>query len=246
MADQDVSKAIEPPKPVHIGGESFVDRILPHIKKIAIGVIVLAVVLTVYYVFRWVHERKSVAETGKLAEVLDVANRPIRAPGEALDPKKPPSFADSKERATAVLDAIAKHDTSVVSGAYRAGMLLDAGKVDEAITEYKLCTTTKEVLDGILCREGLGVAQEAKVTAEKDSAARQKGYEEALATFKTMQPDDTGLRASYAHYHQARILVLLGKAADAKAAFAKAKELAKDTPELLELIDKRLATIGAS
>jgi tetratricopeptide (TPR) repeat protein len=245
MADQDVSKPKEPPKPVHIGGESIVDRILPHIKKIAIAVVVLAVVLTVYFAFRWFQERKAIAETGKLAEVLEVAERPVRPAGEAPDPKKPPSFGDSKERAGAVLDSIAKHDPATVAGAFRAGLLFDAGKFDEAITDYKTCIT-KTGLDGIVCREGLGLAQEAKATAEKDSKVRNAGFEEALATFKTMQPDDTGLRAGYAYYHQGRMLIALQKFPEAKAAFAKAKEIAKDSADLTELIDKRLATMGAS
>ncbi len=49
MADPDVSKPAEPPKPVHIGGESIADRILPHLKKIVIGVIVLAVILSIFF-----------------------------------------------------------------------------------------------------------------------------------------------------------------------------------------------------
>jgi predicted RNA polymerase sigma factor len=40
------------------------------------------------------------------------------------------------------------------------------------------------------------------------------------------------------------MLVLLGKTADAKAAFDKAKALAKDSPELTELVDERLASLG--
>ncbi len=245
MADQDVSKPKEPPKAVHIGGESLVDRILPHIKQIAIGVIVLAVILTIYFVIRWVHDRKAIADTGKLAEVLEVTERTVRPAGEAVDPKKPDTFADAKDRAGAVLDAIAKHDATQVTGAFRAGMLFDQGKFDEAAAEYTLCIA-KPGLDGILCREGLGLAQEARAAANKDAAARNKGYEEALATFKTEQPDDTGLRAAYAHYHEARMLKLLGKVAEAKAAFTKAKELAKDSADLTELIDKRLAMMGAS
>jgi tetratricopeptide (TPR) repeat protein len=84
-----------------------------------------------------------------------------------------------------------------------------------------------------------------KATQEKDATARQKGLEEALATFKSMQPDDKGPRAAYALYHQGRMLALLGKRDEAKAVFEKAKELGKNT-DLAERVDERLAGLGAS
>jgi predicted RNA polymerase sigma factor len=83
-----------------------------------------------------------------------------------------------------------------------------------------------------------------KAEQEKDAGARQKGLEEALAVFQSMQPDDKGPRHAYALYHQGRILALLGKTAEAKARLEKAKELGKDTT-LAELIDERLAGLGA-
>ena len=96
------------------------------------------------------------------------------------------------------------------------------------------------------CREGLGLALEAKAAAEKDAAARQKGLEEALATFATEQPEDNGPRRAYALYHQARLQLLLGKRADARSLFEKAKEAGKDDLELMDLVEKRLAALGAS
>jgi len=99
----------------------------------------------------------------------------------------------------------------------------------------------------VLSREGLGLALEAKASAEKDPAARQKGLEEALAAFNAMQPDEAGARRAYALYHQARIQLLLGKRADAKALFEKAKTANKDADrEIADLIEKRLAALGAS
>ena len=108
---------------------------------------------------------------------------------------------------------------------------MQAGKLDEAIAEYKQGPDGKG-LDGVLAREGLGIALETKAQAEKDAAARQKGLEEALAVFKTMQPDEKGPRHAYALYHQGRILALLGKNAEAKAAFEKAKDARQGQREL--------------
>jgi len=120
------------------------------------------------------------------------------------------------------------------------------GHVDEAITEYRKGVAGKTV-DGLLCREGLGLALEAKAAADKDPAVRQKGLEEALAAFVAMQPDDAGPRRVYALYHQARIQQLLGKRADAKALFEKAKLANKDADhEIADLIEKRLAALGAT
>jgi tetratricopeptide (TPR) repeat protein len=245
MAEKDVSKAAVPPKPVHIGGESFVDRVLPHLKKILVGVIVVAVVASAIVTVRWFRERKQITATEKLDRVLAVAQQPIRGKDEKPDPSKP-SFATAKERAAAVLDAIAKQGTDAAGPAFRGGLLLDAGKPDEAITEYKRGVAAKG-LDGILCREGLGIALEAKAAAEKDPAARQKGLEEALAAFAAMQPDEAGPRRAYALYHQARIQQQLGKRAEAKALFEQAKQANSDTDrEIADLIEKRLAALGAT
>src|SRR2546430_2409671 len=79
---------------------------------------------------------------------------------------------------------------------YRASLLLQAGKLDDAISEYRKAQGLAG-LDGVLAREGLGIALETKATQEKDASARQKGLEDALATFKAMQPDEKGPRAAY-------------------------------------------------
>jgi len=245
MAEKDASKPVEPPKPVHIGGESFVDRILPHMKQIIVGIIVVAVILSAYFAYRGFEHRKEIAATEKLDKVLDIAQQPIRGKDDKADPAKP-SFASTKERGAAVLDAIAKEGTELAGHAFRGGQLLDAGKPDEAVAEYRLGIADKTV-EGLLCREGLGIALEAKAAGEKDPAARQKGYEEALAAFVAMQPDEAGPRRAYALYHQGRLQQLLGKRDEAKALFEKAKALNKDTDhEIADLIEKRLAALGAS
>jgi len=76
-------------------------------------------------------------------------------------------------------------------------------------------------------------------------AAQKTGYQAALDAYKAMQPDDTGPRAAIAKYHEGRMLEQLGKTAEAKAAFEKAKTMDKESGELGSLIEARLATLGA-
>jgi tetratricopeptide (TPR) repeat protein len=245
MADKDVSKPAEPPKPVQIGGESLLDRILPHIKKVIIGVVVIAVVISGFLGLRACQEGKKERETKRLATVMEIAKQPVASPGAPADPKNP-GFADEKTRAQRVLDEMLKQDTDLAGPAYRAGLLVDADKIDEAIAEYKKCTSGSNTsIDVVLCREGLAIAIETKAAAEKDAAARQKGLEDALAAFVSMQPAEDGPRRAYALYHQARLQLQLGKRNEAKSLFEKAKEL---TPpkELVDQIERRLANLGVS
>lgn len=240
MADKkDDSKATAAatPTPVHIGGETLADRIAPHIKKILIGVVVIAVIVTIVLAFRWRKHANQEKQTAKLATVLDVGHTPI-GPAPPVMPGQPPAgkrFATSKERAASMLDAIAKAGTDGPP-AFKAGLLLDAGRTDDAIAAYRKGITAKGV-DGVIAREGLGIALETKAIAEADAAARQKLFEESLATFTAMQPDEKGPRRAYALYHQGRLQQRLGKLEEAKASFEKAKEVGKET-ELPELIDR--------
>ncbi len=249
MADKDVSKAAEPPRPVHIGGESLADRILPHVKKILVGFILLAVLLSVVFTLRWVKDRKQQAQTEQLAEILTLARRPVHSATAPTPPTGGPeskdkdaSFATASERATAVLDAMTKQGVQAGGAAFRGSLLMDTGKVDEAIAEYRKGQTELGI-EGVLAREGLGLALETKATAEKDPAAQKKLREEALAAFVAMQPDDAGPRRAYALYHQGRILFALERLPEAKTAFEKAKDLGGAT-ELPELIEQRLAAMG--
>ena len=247
MADKPIPKPAEPPKPVHIGGESLIERILPHIKKVIIGVVVIAVVVTMVFGWRAWKQRQESNETEKLAVILELGMRPVAPPNAPpRDPKstEPPTFASEKERAEKLLDEIVKQGTEAAGPTYRAALLMDAGKIDEAITEYRKCTVGDHV-EALLCREGLGIAIETKAEAEKDAKARQAGLEEALTAFLAMQPAADGPRRAYALYHQARIKLQLGKTPEAKALFLKAKEM---TPpkELTELIERRLTNLGAA
>ncbi len=232
------------PVPVKIGGESILDRILPHMKKILVAIGVTTVVLTVIFARKWWVERGEQKETLKLAVVLQASDETVRPKGDTLDPKHP-TYESVEERANAVLTAAAAQGVELAP-AYLGGMLLDAGKVDEAIAAYKQGIGLPDP-DGVLSREGLGLALEQKAVAEKDATAKNRGLEEALQAFEGMQPDPNGPRYAYGQYHVGRILMLLDKKSEAKEAFTKAKEAAKTSPDLLpRLIDKRLAMLGAS
>lgn len=230
-------------KPVQIGGESFLDRILPHMKKILVAIGVVVVILVVVFTARWIGERGRAKETGKLAQVMAVGNQPIRGPGEEAKPLQP-SFADGKERAAAVLAELGKTPTSLATDSYRGSLAFQSEKFDDAIAAFRK-DIGKDGIDGVLAREGLTLALEAKATADKDAAAKQKGLEEALATARTIQTNADGARRVYAIYHEARLLMLLGKAAEAKPLFEKVKTMGEGT-ELDSLAEARLAALEAA
>jgi predicted negative regulator of RcsB-dependent stress response len=231
------------PKPVQVGGESILERLVPHMKKIVVALVGVAVVLSIYFTIRYFQDKKLQAGTEKLQKVLWAAEVPVAQPGEPVDPKaNPKPYTDYKERANAVLDAMAKANTNAAGPVFRGSVLVQAGKLDDAIAELKKAQG-KTGIEGVLAREGLGLAIEMKAEGEKDAAARQKGLEEALATFKSMQPDEQGPRRAFAFYHQGRILEILGKKDEAKAALEKAKDIGKGT-EVVELADQRIASLG--
>lgn len=240
-AKPDPSKPREAPKPVQLGGESLLDRVLPHIKKIAVATIILAVLISFFFGWKACSRNKESRETEKVTAVLDIAQKPVLPPGMTPDPKIP-AFASEKERAEKVLAEMAQQDTDKTGPAFRASMLIDAGKLDEAIDVYRTCDQGKEI-ENVLCREGLGIALESKAMAEKEPAARQKLLEEALGAFLRMQPAEDGPRRAYALYHQGRMNLVLGKRAEAKALLEKVKEM-KPPKELADLIERRLGTLG--
>lgn len=235
------------PKPVQIGGESIVDRLMPHRKKILMIILAGFAVYGAIAIVIHFRDKKREKHTDELAAVLNVAEQKVRPAGKPADPtSKEQTFGDAKERANAILSELARQSDEGAGPAFKASQLVTAGKLDDAITEYRKGAASPGP-DGVLAREGLGLALEMKATAkEADAATRQKGLEDALAAFKSMQPDDKGAGAAYAHYHQGRILVLLGKKDEAKAEFQKAKDIGKDKdPDLAELVEMRLAMLGA-
>lgn len=234
------------PVPVHIGGDSIVDRLLPHVKKIAIALGVVAVILTAVFGWRWWKDRARGQETAKFAAAMKVAARDIKKPDptEKPDPTHPAetTYGTVKERAAAVLTELERGGgAGLATDAYRGSLLLDAGRLDDAEATFKRASARAD-LEGVLAREGLGFVAEARAAASKDAAESQRFLEAALAAFRAVQPDDKGPHRDYALYHEARILAQLNKKADAVAALEKALEVAPESP-LESTIHDRLAQL---
>lgn len=237
---------------VHIGGESILDRLVPHMKKIAIAAVALTVILAGYFGMRWWKHRKAEQATGTLARALEVGARRIEPPEAAPPIVDPAALPEDKEetfptyatRAEATLAQLRK--AGQVRGAaslYEAQLLVQAGKLDEALAIYRKVGAGKST-DAAIAREGVGVVLETKAGAAKDPAERQKLLDEALAAFRAVQTDDKGPRRDYGLYHEARVLEALGKPADAITALKKAQEVTPDS-QLKPLIEQHLATLGA-
>jgi tetratricopeptide (TPR) repeat protein len=263
MAEQGKKKSVSKPKataeepaaplvnpaPVYVGGESLADRLMPHVKKILIGVGVLAVVVSVFFTIRYYARKK--AETATDAVVLAVTEqrRRVEAPPETA-PVEPPveaaeqTYASRQERAEAALSALSK-----AKGAPREGVALleaddqlEAGHLDEAENTYRKLSG-KAGLEGALAREGLGFVAEARAQGSEGDKAG--ALQQALEAFRAVQTDDAGPRREYALYHEARVLAQLDKKDEARTAFEAALDKAKEVgdPVLEQLIDARLTQL---
>jgi hypothetical protein len=248
--DAEAAKKKAPHEPVAIHGpDSVIDRLYPHIKKIAWGAVALFVVIGGYVGWRWMKNRHAAKDTTKLSAALLIANAKIVEPGQTpppVDPKAPPStdptYPSAKDRATAAAAALADAGRIADKNAlYRASLLMDAGKLDDAAAVYKDHVGDAGV-DGELAREGLGYVAEAKAAASKDPAEQQKLYEQALDAYKAAQPDEQGPRRDYALYDQARMLSQLNKRAEAKAALDAALKFAPKS-QIKSDIEARLALL---
>jgi len=232
---------------VAVGPDSFIDRVQPHIAKIAIGMLALFVVLGGWVGWRWYKHRGANKDTLRLARALEITQRDVVPTGEQ---PAPPATGDvtypsNKERAEAALGAIDKvHKVGgALTGLDQAALLVDAGKLDEAEKLYQ-SLSGQPGLDGVLAREGLGYVAEARAAATKDSAEQQKLLEQALAAFKSMQPDDGGPRRDYALYDQARILAQLNRPGEARDLLQQALKAVPQS-EIEHDIKARLALLEA-
>lgn len=244
------------PQAVNVGGESILERLAPHIKKIGVALLALVLVLTAVFSYRWYKRSQEEKATARLFRAVELAEVPVIPPSVDLtDPATPPKAADKKsdkpesyatygERATASLDALAKAGGARgAASVYEAGLLVAAGKLDQALAIYrKVGATTGD--DAVLAREGVGIVLETQGIASKDAAQKQKLLEEALVAFRSVQPDPLGLRRDYALYHEARVLEALGKGNEAIAPLQAA--LALEHTALKSLIENRLAALGAT
>ena len=248
-------KATGPKKPqvvpIH-GPDSIIDRLQPHIKKIAVGALALFVVIGGFVGWRWMKHRKDNANTIAVDSALQIARARVVSPTDTPpppDPNAPPpddgkTYPSSKERAAAAADAMAKAGKAADRNAlFQAGLLLDAGKLDEAEALYK-AHAGDDGIDGALAREGVGYVIEARAEAAPDDATRKKLYADALDAYKQVQTDDKGPRYDVALYDQARMYQAIGKTAEAKAALDSALKAVPKTA-LKSEIEARQALLGA-
>lgn len=251
--------AKQPPQAVHIGGESIADRLLPHLKKIIVVMLLVGAVIGAVFFMRYRKREKEMRATAQAVGLFTELDRNIVAPpaagsgsdagsgsGSATPPATPPNdektFASSAERGTAGIAEIARRGVGgLVGPAFRASLLLDAGQYDEAIAAFKTGATAAGI-DGAIAREGIGLALEAKAE-QAEQAAKQALLEQALEAYRAVQPDAAGPRRDYALYHQGRILDTLQKRAEAIAAYEAA--LAVEDTELEASLKQRLARLEA-
>lgn len=230
---------------VHVGGESILDRLLPHAKKIGLALGGAALIVTGVFTYRYLQHRKAERATTSVVKALELADRQVFVDDPTIPqpPIEEEIFKTEAERSQAVLGALAK--TGRARGAVamvEAQNLLRDGKLDQALALYRKHAHASGI-DGLLAREGVGITLEAQAGAAKDPAARQKLLEDALTAFQAIQPDDKGPRRDYALYHAARLLEELGKPTEAAAALEQALAAVPDT-SLEPVIRNRLSALG--
>jgi tetratricopeptide (TPR) repeat protein len=238
------------PTAVHIGGESIADRIVPHLKKILTVVGIGALVVSLFLVYRWWKIRQAEKSTATVLRALDVGHRKVLKEGETppatLEEGEDPPFASETERTEAVLAGLrgASGRPRQSVALLEAGLLFDAGKLDEAEAAYAKLAH-KMGLEGVIAREAIGFIHEAR--AEKGEGDRTAALEAALAAFEAMQPEEGGPRLEAALYHQGRILAQLGRKEEARAKLTAALDKAKlvSDKDLEELIEARIARLDA-
>ncbi|MEZ4368114.1 MAG: hypothetical protein R2939_17805 [Kofleriaceae bacterium] len=148
------------PAAVHLEGESLGDRLRPHIAKIAVAFAVVAVLIGAYFARRWWIERGERQRTTALAQSLEVLDRnivpPPAAAGSGDDAPPPPpadSFPSTAARAEAALAELQKRGvTSLTGAAFHGGLLLDAGRLDEALATFRAGVSATG-LEGAAARE---------------------------------------------------------------------------------------------
>ena len=236
------------PTPVYIGGESLADRIVPHVKKILTVVGVVAVVMSVFFLWRWWQHRKAEKATAALVIALDEAQAKVAAPDPATppDPDAPPetSYPTEQARAEAALAKLRQVEGDPRSGAalLEADLLFTAGQLDAAEALFRKLSGRAGV-EGVAAREGVGFVSEARAQG-LEGEAKNAELGKALEAFRAAQPDEAGPRREYALYHEGRILAQLGKKDEARAALDKALEKAREVGSDLEaIIEMRLTQL---
>jgi tetratricopeptide (TPR) repeat protein len=242
---------------------SGVDRVLralkPHAIKLAIFFGVITVVVVSFTTYRWWGQRKASGATSLYAKAVALGTVEITDTPPEPNAKMPPDprglpthFATRAERAIAVLAAVdelqseyGSTDVAKQADVIAADALLDAGKYAEAAERYQTYIDhggPEEIVTA--AREGYGYALEAMAEAEKDTKDQQAGLEKALKAFEAMQPDEEGTGRDEALFHQARVLVGLGRNDEAVKRFEQILSAHPDSG-LRGDVEMRLVALGA-
>jgi tetratricopeptide (TPR) repeat protein len=165
-----------------------------HIKKIAMGVFLMILILSSLYLLRMWDQKKEEEANQKFIVALEtyqVVSSPYRE-GSAADYKK------ALEGFEEVIKTYPNTSAGKTSLIYKGGIYLRLGEFDEAIKAYEasLKKAGKERLYHLLCQEGLGYAYEGK-----------KEYEKALKAYQEiLKLDDqyewTGIRLNIARCYE--------------------------------------------
>jgi tetratricopeptide (TPR) repeat protein len=200
----------------------------------------------VYGISGWLeHKAQGAAEQfGKAVRIYDAdLLADDSAPKPPKDEEETPRYKTEKERADAAFAALDELDkkwggSDVAQSArvFRAGILYDLGRFDEAATTYKKFLDElkgKDVPLTSMAREGLGLSLEA-----------QGKLDEALTAYQQLEPKAGDFYRDRALYAQARIAQRKGDKEKAKGLY---QQILQKTPQTLlkDEIQTRLAVLEA-
>jgi predicted negative regulator of RcsB-dependent stress response len=202
----------------------------PYLRTIGVSILTAAVLIGVVWgVTGWLESRAQAA-TEQLGHIVRTYQAELLVGDEqpqakSTDEDNPiPRFKTAEERGQSVLKQLdeldQKHRGSAASKEgklFRAGVLFDLGRVDEAATAYdNFLVESKHSPMVTLAREGLGLCKE-----------QQGKLDEALAEYQKLEPKTGDFFRDRALWDEARVLAKKG---DKKQAAEKLKELVAKVP----------------
>lgn len=235
------------------GVKSWADRLRPHALKIGllVGVFVVATIgITTY---QWMNKRKAMKATDAFAAAVQLSKRDVVVPTDDPDTDPPATtdvdvapFPSLMARGGAVVNALSNAGAvPIAASLVRGDAQMELQKFDEAARSYAAAAKGLPAEAAVNARASIGYAFEAKAEATEDAAAREAVLGEALSAFKAMQPDEDGVSRDAAIFHEARILAVMGKRDEAKAAFQKLLDNHADS-SLRDDAEIRLEALGGN
>jgi tetratricopeptide (TPR) repeat protein len=200
----------------------------PYLRTIGVSLLTAAVLIGVVWGVTSYLDSRAQAATEALTHTVRTYEAELITtdePPKSDDENPVPRFKTAEERAKNVLAQLdeldAKHKGSAASREgqlFRASVLFDMGRVDEAAAAYeKFLGEAKDSSPMLtVAREGLGLCKE-----------QQGKLDEALAEYQKLEPRTGDFFRDRALWDEARVL---GKKGDKKAAAEKLKELVAKVP----------------